>query len=100
MLSQADHDRVRAAIAQAEQRTSGEIFCVVAHESGRYGEVGFAWAAAAALLAPPLSLVLGVKPSFFMAAMLTLLENGWVASHVGSLNAEVARHHWRRFAAF
>ena len=90
MLSKADHDRVHAAIALAEQRTSGEIFCVVAHESGHYREVGFAWAAAAALLAPPLSLVLGLKPSFFMAAVLTLLENGWVASHVGSLNAEVA----------
>ena len=90
MLSKADHDRIHAAIAQAEQRTSGEIFCVVAHESGRYREVGFAWAAAAALLAPPLSLVLGLKPSFFMAAVLTLLENGWVASRVGNLNAEVA----------
>jgi len=90
MLSKADHDRVHAAIADAEQRTSGEIFCVVAHESGHYREVGFAWAGAAALLAPPLSLVLGLKPSFFMAAVLTLLENGWVASHVGSLNAEVA----------
>lgn len=90
MLSRADHDRVHAAIAEAEQRTSGEIFCVVAHESGHYREVGFAWAAATALLAPPLSLVLGLKPSFFMAAVLTLLENGWVASHVGSLNAEVA----------
>jgi putative membrane protein len=90
MLSKADHDRIRAAIAQVEQRTSGEIFCVVARESGHYREVGFAWAAAAALLAPPLSLVLGLKPSFFMAAVLMLLENGWVASHVGSLNAEVA----------
>jgi putative membrane protein len=90
MLSKTDHDRIHAAIAQAEQRTSGEIFCVVARESGRYREVSFAWAAAAALLAPPLSLVLGLKPSFFMAAMLTLLENGWVASHVGSFNAEVA----------
>ena len=90
MLSKPDHDRVHAAIALAEQRTSGEIFCVVAHESGRYREVSFAWAAAMALLAPPLSLVLGLKPSFFMAAVLTVLENGWVVAHVGSLNAEVA----------
>ena len=89
MLLNADHDRIHAAIAQAEQKTSGEIFCVVAHESGRYREVGFAWAAAAALLAPPLSLALGLKPSFFMAAVLTLLENGWVASRMGSLNAEI-----------
>ena len=90
MLSKADHDRVHAAIAKAEQRTSGELFCVVARESGHYREVMFAWAAAVALLAPPLSLVLGLRPSFFLAAVLTLLENGWVVAHVGSLNAEVA----------
>jgi putative membrane protein len=89
-LSKADHDRVHAAIAVVEAQTSGEIFCVVTHEAGRYREVSFAWAAAVALLLPPLSLALGLKPSFFMAAVLTLLENGWVASHVGSLNAEVA----------
>jgi putative membrane protein len=90
MLSKADHDRIHAAIAAAEQRTSGEIFCVVAHEAGHYREVGFAWAAAVALLGPPLSLVLGLKPSVFMAAVLTLLDNGWVAAHVGGLNAAVA----------
>jgi putative membrane protein len=90
MLSKADHDRVHAAIAAAEQRTSGEIFCVVTHEAGHYREVGFAWAAAVALLAPPLSLVVGLKPSFYMAAMLSLLDNGWVAAHVGGLNAAVA----------
>jgi putative membrane protein len=90
MLSKPDHDRIHAAIAEAEQRTSGEIFCVVARESGHYREVVFAWAAAVALLAPPLSLVLGLKPSFFMAAMLTVLENGWIVAHVGGLNAEVA----------
>jgi putative membrane protein len=90
MLSKTDHDRVHAAIAEAEQRTSGEIFCVVAHEAGHYREVAFAWAAAVALLAPPLSLVFGLKPSFFIAAVLTILDNGWVASHVGGLNAAVA----------
>ena len=89
MLSTADHDRIHAAIAEAEAYTSGEIFCVVTHEAGRYREVGFAWAAAAALLAPPLALSLGLKPSFFMAAVLTLMANDWVASHVGTLNAAV-----------
>ena len=90
MLSKADHDRVHAAIAEAEQRTSGEIFCVVTREAGHYREVGFAWAAAVALLAPPLSLALGVRPSFYMAAVISLLDNGWVAAHVGGLNAAVA----------
>ena len=90
MLSKADHERIHAAIAEAEQHTSGEIFCVVAQEAGHYREVPFAWAAAVALLAPPLSLVLGLKPSFYLAAMLTLLDNGWIAAHVGGLNAAVA----------
>jgi putative membrane protein len=90
MLSKADHDRVHAAIAEAEAHTSGEIFCVVTREAGHYREVGFAWAAAVALLAPPLSLALGVKPSFYMAAVISLLDNGWVAAHVGGLNAAVA----------
>ncbi|HEX4183445.1 MAG TPA: TPM domain-containing protein [Caulobacteraceae bacterium] len=90
MLSKTDHDRIHAAIAAAEQRTSGEIFCVVAQEAGHYREVAFAWAAAVALLAPPLSMLLGLRPSFYMAAVMTLLDNGWVASHVGGLNAAVA----------
>ena len=90
MLSKADHDRVHAAIAQAEQATAGEIFCVVAQESGTYREVSFAWAGATALLAPPLSLLLGLKPSFFLAAVLTVMSNGWVIAHAGSVNAAVA----------
>jgi putative membrane protein len=90
MMSLADHDRIHAAIAQAEQRTSGEIFCVVAKESGHYREAPFAWAAGAALLAPPLSLVLGLKPGFFLAAVRVVLENGWMASRVGGRSAEAA----------
>jgi putative membrane protein len=90
MLSKADHTRIHDAISEAERRTSGEIFCVVAQEAGHYREVAFAWAAAVALLAPPLSLLLGLRPSTYMAAIMTLLDNSWVASHVGGLNAAVA----------
>jgi putative membrane protein len=89
MLSKADHDRIHAAIATAEEATSGEIFCVVARESGTYREVPFAWAAAAALLAPPLSLLLGVKPSFFLAGMMMVMSNGWVVAHAGGINTAV-----------
>ena len=52
MISQADKERVAAAIGQAESRTSGEIFCVVARHSGEYRLVPIAWAAAVALLLP------------------------------------------------
>ncbi len=60
MLTQADHKRISDAIAKAESKTSGEIFCVLAHEVSRYREVPLAWAALAALLFPPLMVLLGV----------------------------------------
>jgi len=52
MISQADKQRVADAIRQAETRTSGEIFCVIARQSGEYRLVPLAWAAAVALLVP------------------------------------------------
>jgi putative membrane protein len=58
MLTKADHDRITAAITEAETKTSGEIFCVMAHEVSRYREVPLAWAAIGALAVPPL-LVMG-----------------------------------------
>jgi len=62
MLTPADHQRVHEAIAAAEAATTGEIFCVVAQESGAYREVPFAWAAALALTAPLLTLLIGWRP--------------------------------------
>jgi putative membrane protein len=60
MLSEGDHKRIADAIAKAESKTSGEIFCVLAHEVSRYREVPLAWASLAALLLPPLAVVLGL----------------------------------------
>ena len=51
MLTQSDHERIAAAITEAESKTSGEIFCVLAHEVSRYREVPLAWAAIAACVA-------------------------------------------------
>ncbi len=62
MLTKADHQRIADAIAAAEATTCGEIFCVVANESGAYRETPFAWAAGVALIAPPLALLLGMRP--------------------------------------
>ena len=39
--------RIADAITEAENKTSGEIFCVLAHEVSRYREVPLAWAAIA-----------------------------------------------------
>jgi len=60
MLTQADHDRIAAAITEAESKSSGEIFCVLTHEVSRYREIPLAWATAAALVAPPLLVLSGL----------------------------------------
>jgi len=80
MLSKADHQRVHDAILAAEQATSGELFCVVAHESGPYRETPFAWAAAAALIAPPLALLGGLAP---VQHLLGLGAQDWSSAQAG-----------------
>jgi putative membrane protein len=62
MLSQQDHQRVAEAVQAGEARTSGEIFCIVAGEVSQYREIPLAWAAAVALILPPLLLVFGIQP--------------------------------------
>src|SRR5262249_48429730 len=52
MISDADRQRITDAIRKAESRTSGEIFCVIAHASGNYRLVPIAWSALVALLLP------------------------------------------------
>jgi putative membrane protein len=52
MISQSDKERIEAAIRLAETRTSGEIFCVLAHRASDYRIVPLAWAAAIALALP------------------------------------------------
>jgi putative membrane protein len=52
LVSDSDRQRISDAIRIAEQTTSGEIFCVVARNSGSYRLVPVAWAAAAALFVP------------------------------------------------
>jgi len=89
MYTKAEHDRIHDAIAAAELRTSGEIFCVVATESGAYREVPMAWAAIVALLVPPLALIAGFKPGEIVRAVSGLTEGGWVAAHAGALNSAV-----------
>ena len=47
-----DRARIATAISDAEQQTSGEIFCVVSRRVSTYLDVSLAWAAGAALAAP------------------------------------------------
>jgi putative membrane protein len=60
MLTTADKERISAAIAAVETKSSGEVFCVLARQVSRYREVPLAWAAVAALIAPPLLVLAGL----------------------------------------
>jgi putative membrane protein len=60
MLTKSDHERITAAITEVERKTSGEIFCVLAHEVSRYREVPLTWAAVAALAVPPALVLSGL----------------------------------------
>jgi len=52
LINDADRSRIVDAIRQAEAKTSGEIFCVIAPSSSEYRLVPLAWAAVIALLSP------------------------------------------------
>ena len=62
MLSEADHKRIAEAITKAESKTTGEIFCVLAHQVSHYREVPLVYASLAALLLPALAVVTGLNP--------------------------------------
>ena len=72
-VTDADHRLVTAAVAAAEQHTSGEIVTIVADLSDRYSDVGLAWATAIAFLA--LS-VLAIFPAFYLD-QLNWVMGGW-----------------------
>ena len=60
MLKEIDKTRISAAITEAENKTSGEIFCVLAKDVSRYREVPLMWAAVAAFVVPPLLVMAGL----------------------------------------
>lgn len=74
MLTGQDKARISAAITEAESKTSGEIFCVLARDVSRYREVPLLWATVAALIVPPL-LVLGGLPRLALASIFSSWTN-------------------------
>lgn len=78
--------RIGAAIAAAEARTSGEIFCVLARRVSSYRDVSLGWAAAGALLLP-----LGLIPFGFDPAWIPGLGDGWQAAHLSSTDVIVGQ---------
>ncbi|HEY8614858.1 TPM domain-containing protein [Phenylobacterium sp.] len=62
LMTPSDVAAIQAAVREAEARTTGEIYCVVADDSSDYFETPLAWAAGVALLGPALLLLAGVHP--------------------------------------
>src|SRR5436190_22308920 len=52
MISDSDRTRIADAIRNAESKTAGEIYCVLARNAGAYRLVPMAWAALIALIVP------------------------------------------------
>jgi putative membrane protein len=84
MLSAIDEDRIEAAVAKAEEGTSGEIVCALATEVATYREVPLAWAAAVALAVPPIALALGVVHPFSI-----LIGDSWLLAQPGALESNL-----------
>jgi putative membrane protein len=83
MLTGIDKDRITAAVAKAEEATTGEIFVVLANEVSRYREVPLAWAAALALAVPPIVLSLSLAPLTDLTGAL------WLVGQMGALQSEL-----------
>src|SRR6516225_9715622 len=63
MISDVDKRRIAEAIRAAEEKTAGEIFCVIAHACGDYRLVPIAWAALVALAVPLPLICLTARPA-------------------------------------
>lgn len=83
-MTQQDHDRIAAAIAAAEAKTAGEIYCVLTPAVSDYRETPLAWATAAALILPAAALLLGFEPQ-----ALTRVFGGWTVGHEAAGDAAI-----------
>jgi putative membrane protein len=89
-ISEADHDRVSAAVEAAEARTAGEIVTVVADRSDGYSDIALAWSAIVAFGA---LVVLALLPDFYLDKVDWLLDNWqheWTPREIFTLAAVVA----------
>jgi len=89
-LSEADHARVSAAVAEAESRTAGEIVTVVADRSDGYSDIALAWSAIVAFTA---LIVLALFPDFYLWLVDSAFDNWaheWTPREIFTLAAVVA----------
>lgn len=83
MLTKIEEDRIEAAVAKAEEATTGEILVVLASEVSRYREVPLAWAAALSLAVPPIVLSLSLAP------LTNLTSDLWLVGQMGAWQSEL-----------
>ena len=86
VVKPAEHAAIARAIAAAEAKTSGEIFCVLAREVSAYRDVSLMWAAAAALILP-----LALIPLGFDAAWFPGFADTWEAAHLAARDVTIGR---------
>jgi putative membrane protein len=86
MLSKTDQTRIADAVTAAEQKTDGEITCVLAQEVSNYREVPLGWAALAALGAPPLLVLAGLQ-----RLALADIFTSWTDENVHAVEALILR---------
>lgn len=81
-LTDADHDRVSAAVAEAEGRSAGEIVTILAERSDSYRDVALIWSALAAIVALA---VLALFPTYYLDLIDRMLgewEHQWSPAEV------------------
>ncbi len=86
MLTKSDQDRIAAAIAEAESKTSGEIFCVLAREVSRYREVPLLWGAFAGFVVLPLLVLAGLH-----RLALASIFSSWTEESVRAMEGLILR---------
>lgn len=79
-LTEEEHVRVSAAVAAAEQGTSGELVLVVAPQSDRYADVALHYAVVAMLL---LAGAMALRPDWLLA-LAAPLHRGWAEALGGA----------------
>lgn len=104
LFTEAEEQRISAAIASAERKTSGEIVAVVTAASESYFYVPFMWAAMIALLVPwpmiyltwwPMHVVYFIQLATFLILVLLLMPRG---VRVGLVPRSIRRAHAHRRA--
>ena len=103
-ITKEDHDAVAAAIRDAEERSCGQLVCVLAHASSTYAHVPILWASMLALLLPwPLIYWTGWSVQRIFVAQLALflvagLTLSWMPLRLALVPRPVRRAHAHRAA--